>query len=305
MKSDPFQNFIDSVIAPEPDLLRILMVGDVVGRPGRKVLKSVLHRFRETIFPDLVTMNAENSAGGFGITSKIHDEMLEAGVDVFTMGNHWKDKADVHTLRRNSRALVLPQNLKDLVNIQLIPEFPIRRSTRVARVVNLMGLFAMKDDYDNPFLFLNGVVPMLAGELSSGRSIVLVDFHGEASSEKQAVVWKLNGLCAAFVGTHTHTPTSDERVTSEGTAFITDVGMTGPYSSIIGMETERTLKRYFSPEEKKKPHEVADDHPWFCGFLVQVCPLTGLARRAHRLQYRSESDEWIFSSVNRARVSVP
>ena len=112
-----FLNFIETVLAPASDNIRILMIGDVMGKPGRKVLKSVLHQFKETIWPDLIQINAENIAGGFGITTKIHDEMLEAGVDILTMGNHWNDKPDVHRLRQTSKALVLPQNLKGVFHL--------------------------------------------------------------------------------------------------------------------------------------------------------------------------------------------
>jgi metallophosphoesterase (TIGR00282 family) len=301
---DVFGRFINQVIEPSPQFIRILMVGDVVGRPGRKVLKEVLDRFRATVYPDLVTMNAENVAGGFGITTRIHDDLLLAGVDVLTMGNHWKDKADIHALRKSSAAIVLPHNLPDVEGVTAIREFAIRRTSRVARVVNLMGLFAMKETYGNPFFFLNDVHPMLASEREAGRSIVLVDFHGEASSEKQAVAWQLNGVCAALIGTHTHTPTSDERITSRGTAFLTDVGMTGPYGSVIGMDIERTLPRYFAKDQKKRAHEVADVDPWFCGFFIEIDPRTGLSERAHRMQYRSAEARWIISTVQRSPAAA-
>ena len=270
------------------------MVGDVLGRPGRKVLKAVLHQFKQGLWPDLIVMNAENVAGGFGITCKIHDEMLEAGIDVMTMGNHWNDKPDIHKLRKTSRALVLPQNLQNIEGVSQIPEFPIRRTSRTARVLNLMGQFAMKETYGNPFHFVNQHCEMLSMERANGKSLCLVDFHAEASSEKQAVAWKLDGICAALVGTHTHTPTADERVTSNGSAFLTDVGMTGPYESVIGMDIKRTLKRYFEPGAEKRAHEVASGDLWFCGFLVEVSPLTGLALRAHRLQFRQQSNCWSF-----------
>ncbi len=293
----PFAHLMDHGLAPCPENLRVLLVGDVLGRPGRRILKDVLSQFRQSIYPDLVVVNSENVAGGFGITTKIHDELLAAGVDVLTMGNHWKDKPDVHTLRRQSPALVLPQNLQDVEGVGQIPEFPMRRSHRVVRMLNLMGLFAMKDSYLNPFVFVKEVAPMLESERSSGRSIVLVDFHGEASSEKQAVFWYLNGTAAAVVGTHTHTPTSDERVSSKGTAFLTDLGMTGPYQSVIGMNVERTLPRYFEPDQKKRSHEVGEGDDWFCGLLVEISDSTGLALRAHRLQYRDVDRSWRVSTV--------
>ena len=127
--------------------------------------------------------------------------------------------------------------------------------------------------------------------MKSGEYVVIADVHAEASSEKQAIAWYLDGVLAALVGTHTHTPTSDERVTARGTAFLTDVGMTGPYESVIGMDVERTLRRYFGPKEKRA-FEVAEKDAWFCGFLVEVCARRGLAVAAHRLQWREAVDAW-------------
>lgn len=268
------------------------------------MLKQVLNQFRGLIYPDLVTLNAENIAGGFGITVKIHDEMVDAGVDVMTMGNHWKDKPDVFRLKASSRHMILPQNLKDVQGVRPVREFAIRRSHRTALVLNLMGLFAMKDEYESPYVLLEGVLPQLTSARESGKSIVICDVHAEASSEKQAIAWRLDGVASVQIGTHTHTPTADERITAGGTAFLTDVGMTGPYRSIIGMDTERTLLRYFSPEKAHKAHEVARSEGWFCGFLAEVDPATGLAVHAHRLQFRSDENTWSIASVCRPALGT-
>lgn len=283
--------------------VRILMVGDVIGRPGRKVLRSVLPRLRRAASLDFVTVNGENLAGGFGITQKIFSEILDYGVDVVTMGNHWSDKAaDVHAIRQQSPRLVLPQNLADLQGVESIPSFDIPGRGKTISVINLMGNFAMKDAYGDPFALVEREAPRLAARVTSGQHVVIADIHAEASSEKQAIARYLDGTLAALIGTHTHTPTSDERVTKRGTAFLTDVGMTGPYESIIGMDIERSLRRYFTPKEKKA-QEVAERDLWFCGFLVEVHPTTGLALAAHRLQFRESLDLWTQSRVERPGVS--
>lgn len=289
-------------LSKRPDLIRILMVGDVVGKPGRRMLKVALNQMHATVYPDLVTVNVENAAGGFGITNKVHDELRELGVDVMTMGNHWKDKPDVHKLRRTSPCLILPQNL-NLEGVGSFKEFAIRRTHRIARVLNLMGLFAMKEDYASPFAFLNEHVEMLKSERVSGRAIVLADVHAEASSEKQVMAWKMDGITAMQIGTHTHVQTSDERVTSRGTAFLTDVGMTGPYDSVIGMNRHRVHDRFFLDSEQKKAHEVAKADSWFCGFLGEIDPATGLSQWAHKLQLRADEGFWRISTVARCGSS--
>jgi metallophosphoesterase (TIGR00282 family) len=279
-------------------IIRILMMGDVVGRPGRKIIKSVLPQLKHRAKINIATVNGENLAGGFGITQKIFNELTATatGVDVVTMGNHWCDKPEVHAIRKASPRLVLPQNLKNLEGVNLISEFAIPGSHRTLCVVNLMGQFAMKQEYNDPFEFLNGVRPILEAKVQGGQSIVIADVHAEASSEKQAIAWFLDGIAAGVIGTHTHTPTSDERVTKKGTAFLTDVGMTGPYESVIGMSLAGSMCRYFPPKQKK-PQEVADNDVWLCGFLIEVSENSGLTLSAHRIQYREDSEEWTLRTV--------
>lgn len=279
-------------------IVRILMMGDVVGRPGRKVLKSVLPQLKHRAKINLATINGENLAGGFGITQKIFNELTTpaSAVDVITMGNHWCDKPEVHAIRKSSTRMVLPQNLKNLDGITAIPEFEIPGSRRTLAVVNLMGQFAMKHDYNDPFEFLENVRPTLEAKVQGGQSIVVIDVHAEASSEKQAIAWFMDGVAAGLIGTHTHTPTSDERVTRKGTAFLTDVGMTGPYESVIGMSLAGSMCRYFSPKQKK-PQEVSEQDLWLCGFLLEISEQTGLTLAAHRIQYREDTEEWTLRTV--------
>ena len=298
---DAFFEALPSALLPESSegIVRILLMGDVIGRPGRKIVKSVLPQLKHRAKINFATVNGENLAGGFGITQKIFNELTTsaAGVDVITMGNHWCDKPEVHAIRKSSNRMVLPQNLKNLEGVELIPEFEIPGSRRSLCVINLMGLFAMKHEYNDPFEFLEKVRPVLQAKVSGGQSIVVIDVHAEASSEKQAIAWFMDGVAAGLIGTHTHTPTSDERITRKGTAFLTDVGMTGPYESVIGMTLAGSMPRYFTPKQKK-PQEVSEKDLWLCGFLLEVSESSGLTLAAHRLQYREDSEEWTLRTVN-------
>ncbi|MES2614950.1 MAG: YmdB family metallophosphoesterase, partial [Bdellovibrionota bacterium] len=168
-------------------------------------------------------------------------------------------------------------------------------------VINLMGNFAMKDDYKNPFDFLIHEKENFIEKQKSGSHIIIADIHAEASSEKQAIAWLYDGILAALIGTHTHTPTSDERITEKGTAFISDVGMTGSYNSVIGMDKELIIKKLSNPGTKA-PHEVASGDVWFCAFLVEVNPKTNLAQACYRLQCRTSSlnskECWLVSRLS-------
>lgn len=298
--NDAFFEALPQALLPasREGVVRILMMGDVVGRPGRKIVKSVLPQLKHRAKINIATINGENLAGGFGITQKIFNELTApaVGIDVITMGNHWCDKPEVHAIRKSGARMVLPQNLKNLDGVTVIPEFEIPNSRRRLAVVNLMGLFAMKHEYNDPFEFLESVKSTLEAKVQGGQCIVIVDVHAEASSEKQAIAWFLDGVAAGLVGTHTHTPTSDERLTRKGTAFLTDVGMTGPYESVIGMSLAGSMCRYFSPKQKK-PQEVSENDSWLCGFLLEVSEHTGLTLAAHRLQYREDTEEWTLRTV--------
>jgi metallophosphoesterase (TIGR00282 family) len=280
------------------DSIKILMVGDVMGRPGRQILKKILPQFKTALGLDFVTINGENLAGGFGITEKIYDELMDIGVDVFTMGNHWKDKHDIHLLRRKYKNIVLPHNLIGVSDIDKAPTFYLSHKKVTINVINLMGNFAMKDNYKSPFEFLLHEKDNFMDKIKSGSHIMIADIHAEASSEKQAIAWMYDGILAGLIGTHTHTPTSDERLTDLGTAFISDVGMTGAYNSVIGMEKENVIRKLALGA--KGPHVVAAGDIWFCGFLLEVNPKTNLSIGCTRVQCRSSLDgeRWLLSRVS-------
>lgn len=280
--------------------IRILMIGDVVGRCGRKVLKKVIPQLKNTFQIDFITINAENIAGGFGITEKTYLEMNAIGVDAFTMGNHWQDKQDIHILLKKYQNVVLPQNLLNIPNIN-IPKFYCASKNKTIHIINLMGQFAMKAQYANPIQFLQSQRDYLTNCIKENGDIVIADIHAEGNSEKQGLAWFYDGICASMIGTHTHTSTSDERILPNGTAFLTDVGMTGAYASVTGMKKERVLQRMLFPEQKCAL-EVSEKEPWFCGFLIDVNPTTSLAQRCTRIQCRfddhMDSESWFVSGVN-------
>ena len=293
-----YSSFSDILKANNPSpTIKILMIGDVVGRPGRQILKKILPNLKSSLDVHFVTLNAENCAGGFGITEKIYDELSDIGVDVFTMGNHWKDKQDIHLLRRKYTNIVLPHNLMGVSDVDKALSFYLESHHVTINVVNLMGNFAMKDKYKNPFDFLTHEKENFIEKIKSGSHIVIADIHAEACSEKQAMAWYYDGIFAALIGTHTHTPTADDRITDKGTAFLSDVGMTGSYNSVIGMEKDPIMKRLANPTIKA-PHEVASGDVWFCGFLVEVNLQTKLAQTCARLQcrtYENGRENWLVS----------
>jgi metallophosphoesterase (TIGR00282 family) len=294
-----FYSSFEKILKPKQQSIKILMLGDVLGRGGRKIVKKILPELKKTIPLDFVTINGENLAGGFGITSKIYDEMKQAGVDAFTMGNHWKDKADVHIIRKNHKDLILPQNLNGISDIDKAPTFYLAERNKNLNIINLMGNFAMKEEYKDPFEFLTKEKNNFEDKVKSGSNIVIADIHAEASSEKQAIAWYYDGILAGLIGTHTHTPTSDERLTDKGTAFLTDVGMTGAYDSVIGMDKHRVITKFTNPNIKL-PHEVAENELWFCGFLIEICPKLNISIACHRLQCRGiEEENWIVTSISK------
>lgn len=297
---EEFSVFLQETFQSYEQSIKILMVGDVVGRGGRKILKKNLSKLKSYLHLDLVTINGENLAGGFGITEKIYHEMMANGVDVITMGNHWKDKSDIHRIRQMHQNVVLPQNLRGVSNIEKAPQFFLPNRNKTVNVINLMGVYAMKEEYDNPFQFLIREKENYLDKIQSGSHIIIADIHAEASSEKQAIAWFYDGILTALIGTHTHTPTCDERVTSKGTAFLTDVGMTGPYASVIGMNADRVIQRLTSQGTKKVSYEVAEHDLWFCGFLIEVDPQTCLASSCTRIQCRGlEQERWLVSYIGR------
>jgi metallophosphoesterase (TIGR00282 family) len=255
--------------------MRILFVADVIGSPGRKVAKGLLRLLRSEFSADAVVLNGENSAGGFGITPDAFAEFREMGVDVVTTGNHVWDKREILPLLDREPRLLRPANYptgnpgRGVVTVEI-------GGTRLG-VVNLQGRVFMTP-IDDPFRMADEIVTRLQGE----ADVIVVDFHAEATSEKQAMAHFLDGRVAAVVGTHTHVQTADERVMPRGTAFITDMGLTGSLGGIIGMKPEISMHRQLL-QTRGERMQPADTDLHLQGVVVEVDIATGLARSIERI----------------------
>ncbi len=241
--------------------MKLLFVGDVVGGIGRRTLASLLPGIRDEHEPDFVVVNGENAAGGVGITQKTARELLEMGADAITLGNHAYRHREVYDLLDKEPRIVRPANYPK--------GSPGRGHTVVERdgtrlgVVNLSGLVFL-DAVRSPFAEVDAVLSELRGKADA----VLVDMHAEATSEKVALGWHVDGKVTACVGTHTHVPTADGRVLPGGTAYITDVGMTGPRGGVIGVKRELALERFLSLTNVR--FETSDEDPWLNALLVEA-----------------------------------
>ena len=263
--------------------MNLLFVGDIVGRPGRELVRVGLRSLVERHAIDLVIANAENSAGGFGITREIGEELLDRGVDVMTSGNHIWDKREALEYIGVEPRLLRPAN------------FPLGapgRGSYVAQtktgitvgVVNVMGRIFMAP-LDDPFAVALREVEALADR----TRLVLVDFHAEATSEKIAMGWHLDGDVTAVVGTHTHVQTADEQILPGGTAYITDVGMTGPHDGIIGVEREPALARFLTGLPSR--FDTATGRPRLNAVAIAADERSGHATRIERVSVSLEELE--------------
>ena len=260
--------------------MRILMIGDIMGKPGRKLVEMFLPSLIQEHRLDFVVANGENVAHGNGITSDLADELYRTGVDVITSGNHiWDKKEILETIERDSR-LLRPANYSTLSPGRGHVLAQGRSGQRIG-VINLQGRVFMAPS-DDPFRLGQTLVEQMRRE----TQLILVDMHGEASSEKQAMAWFLDGTVTAVCGTHTHVPTADHRVLPGGTAFVTDIGMTGPYDSIIGMEKEPIIQRFL--DQMPVRFEPAKENPILQAMLIEADDSTGLARSIQRVTIRGE-----------------
>jgi 2',3'-cyclic-nucleotide 2'-phosphodiesterase len=257
--------------------VRLLFIGDIVGRPGRDLVRQGLRALVEHHQVDLVVANVENAAAGFGITREIGDQFLDWGIDVMTSGNHIWDKrealeyigAEPRLLRPANYPAGAPGNGAFLAHT---------RDNVSVGVINVMGRVFMVN-IDDPF----AVVTREIDALRQRARIIFVDFHAEATSEKVAMGWHLDGKVTAVVGTHTHVQTADERVLPKGTAYLTDVGMTGPHDSIIGVEIGPSLERFRTALPQK--FETATANPRLNAVVVEADEQTGRATDIERLSY--------------------
>nr|WP_246110742.1 TIGR00282 family metallophosphoesterase [Thermosediminibacter litoriperuensis] len=255
-----------------------MLIGDIVGRPGRSIIRETLPDLKKSYNVDFVIANAENAAGGNGITKKIAEELFTYGIDFLTMGNHVWDNKEVFDFIEEELRMVRPAN------------YPPGTPGRGSRVVDLDGALKIgilnisgrvfMSNLDCPFRTADRELE----KLKKVTNIIVVDFHAEATSEKQAIGWYLDGRVSLVAGTHTHVQTADERILPGGTAYITDVGMTGAYDGILGIEREPVIRKFLTQMPSK--FEVAKGVSQLNAIVVEIDKTSGLARKIQRINIK-------------------
>jgi metallophosphoesterase (TIGR00282 family) len=257
-------------------MTNLLFIGDIVGRPGRDLLRKGLAALASHHNIDLVIANVENSAAGFGVTPDIAEELFEYGVHVMTGGNHTWDKKEIIPYFAKHPRMIRPANLPD--GAPGLGHYVARAENGVnVGVINAMGRVFMIA-LDDPF---KAVLAEIERVTAAGAQLIFVDFHAEATSEKVAMGWHLDGRVAAVVGTHTHVQTADDRVLPKGTAYITDVGMTGPHDSVIGVDRAAIIHRFLSAMPQR--FETATENPRINAVVVRADETTGRALSITRI----------------------
>jgi hypothetical protein len=255
--------------------MKILMVGDVFGESGRRAVETLLPGLRRQHEIDLAVVNVENAAAGFGVTPQICRRFLELGVDVMTSGNHIWDKKEIVEYIARENLLLRPANFPP--GTPGVGHVTVKAGPHRVAVLNLMGRVFMQPN-DCPFQKADEVVPVLRKE----TPVILVDMHCEATSESQAMGWYLDGRVSAVIGTHRHVQTADERILPKGTAYITDVGMTGPTEGVIGVDRDIILQRFLSQMPVR--FEPAKGPAALHGAIIAVDPESGRATGIQRLR---------------------
>lgn len=258
--------------------LKILCVGDVVGAPGRKVLQDALPVLVPQHGIDCVIVNAENAAAGSGLTEELYRKIVKSGVHLITMGDHIYRRKEIYAVLAKETNIVRPANLPPAAPGR---EFALHQTPKgeTVAVVSVLGRLFMKTMVDDPFAAADRVLAAIPKSVK----IVVVDIHAEATSEKVAFGWHLDGRVSVVFGTHTHVPTADERILPKGTAYITDLGMTGPYDSVLGREKDRVIGTMMTAVPSA--FDVATGDPRLCGIVVSVESTTGLARCIERVRF--------------------
>ncbi len=258
--------------------LKILAIGDIVGQPGRKILQDKLPTFIKDEKIDFCIANGENSAGGSGITEEVTSSLFSSGVDVITMGDHVWKKKEIIPMLENELRLLRPENYSPLASGRGMVVVNTKNGEPVG-VINLLGRVFMKP-IDCPFR----IVDQILKEFPDKARIIIVDLHAEATSEKVAMGWYLNGRVSAVVGTHTHVQTADERILPNGTAYITDLGMTGSHESVLGRSIPPVLKAITTQMPER--FDVAKKDVRICGVAITVDSTTGKALDIKRIVIR-------------------
>ena len=257
--------------------MKILAIGDLVGEGGVKKLKDQLQKIKQQENIDFVIVNAENSAGGIGITTKIFNELKNMQVDAITMGNHTWGKKDIFSFI-DDKILLRPANYPDNVPGKGYGIYECKG--KKICVINLIGRTDMNILSENPFLKMEKILEEIKGK----ADIIILDFHAEATAEKIAMGYFLDGKITAIFGTHTHVQTADEKVLENGTAYITDIGMTGPKKSVIGMDIKASLKRFETTLPEK--YKLAEGSCTLNGCVIEINDETCRAERIYRITRR-------------------
>lgn len=256
--------------------INVLFVADIVGRPGLEITTRLLPSLKEKHRIDLCIANGENGANGKGLTEKIARQYFSIGIDIITSGNHIWDNRDIFRMLNEGGRILRPHNYPRGNYGTGSVLFQIPEGPKVG-IINVQGRTYMQP-IDCPFR----TVWQEVKRLKEKTKIIIVDFHAEATAEKMAMAWYLDGKVSAVIGTHTHVQTADERILPQGTAYITDVGMTGPYDSVIGLKKEVAIQRFV--QQTPRRYEAATDNLHFCGLVVSVDGETGHATNVERLQ---------------------
>ena len=260
--------------------MRVLFIGDVVGSMGREMITEYLPRLKKKFRPQVTIVNGENAAAGRGITEKIYKKFLQDGVDVVTMGNHTWDNRDIFEFIDQAKKMVRPANFPEGTPGQGIVFVKVNQLELA--VINMQARSFMVD-LDDPFRKMNELIE----EARKRTPIIFVDFHGETTSEKQAMGWFLDGKVSAVIGTHTHVQTNDARILPQGTAYLTDVGMTGPYDGILGMRREPVIEKFLTALPKR--FEVVENgRGLLSGCLLEIDDVTGKAKTIELIQINED-----------------
>ncbi len=263
----------------QTNILRILFIGDIVGKPGRDALKNKIDTLKDELKPDFTIINAENAAGGFGINKKVYDELDSFG-DAFTMGNHTWDKKEIFREINNMPKLIRPLNIPNALPGAGYRKFNVKNTDIL--VANLLGRIFM-NPADNPF----EAVDDLIDKNEAASVIKIIDFHAEATSEKEAMGWYCDGRVTAVVGTHTHVQTADERILTDGTAYISDVGMSGSNDGVLGFNAEEALDRFLYYIPKKL--NVCKKDKRINGCIIDCDTISGKALNIERVNISAEN----------------
>ncbi len=258
-------------------IMRILCLGDIVGRPGRQIVNQRLAALVRERNIDLVVANAENIAGGSGITTNLFHKLRSYGVDVITLGDHVYRRADIIPTMQSSERIVRPANLSANAAGRAFTVVTTNSGVQVA-VFSLLGRIFVNFPADDPFAAADKVLSLIPKSVK----VCVCDVHAEASSEKIALGYWLDGRCSFIFGTHTHVPTADAKVLSNGSAFISDVGMCGPYDSVLGRRKDRVLK--YMTTNMPQHFEIATGDVRMCGALAEIDPQTGKAQSIERIE---------------------